>query len=98
MRKSLAFGAMHVGVAFSVGYVLTGSISVAGAMTVVEPVCNTIAHYFFDRWWDRRQLSRESSPADDGPVHAGRTRASVPITSDDVTLSDRAVWWRVPAV
>lgn len=55
MAKSAAFGAMHVGIAFGVGYALTGSVSVAGAMTVVEPLCNTVAHYFFDRWWDGRR-------------------------------------------
>jgi len=55
MGKSLAFGAVHVGVAFTVGYALTGNVSVAGALTIVEPVCNTVAHYFFDRWWDRRK-------------------------------------------
>ena len=54
MAKSAAFGAMHVGIAFGVGYALTGSVSVAGALTVVEPLCNTVAHYFFDRWWDGR--------------------------------------------
>lgn len=54
MAKSAAFGVMHVGIAFSVGYALTGSLSVAGALTIVEPLCNTVAHFFFDRWWDRR--------------------------------------------
>lgn len=54
MAKSAAFGAMHVGIAFGVGYALTGNAAVAGAITLVEPVCNTVAHYFFDRWWDGR--------------------------------------------
>ena len=54
MAKSAAFGVLHVGIAFSVGYALTGSVTIAGALTLVEPVCNTIAHYFFDRWWERR--------------------------------------------
>ncbi len=53
MSKSIAFGVMHVGIAFSVGYALTGSVAVAGAITLVEPVANTVAHYFFDRAWDR---------------------------------------------
>lgn len=54
MTKSLAFGAMHVVIAFSIGYALTGSVAVAGAITLIEPVANTVAHYFFDRWWERR--------------------------------------------
>ena len=55
MAKSAAFGVMHLGIAFSVAYAFTGSIAIAGAMTVVEPLANTVAHYFFDRWWERRR-------------------------------------------
>jgi uncharacterized membrane protein len=55
MAKSAVFGVMHLGIAFGVGYALTGSVAVAGAITLVEPICNTAAHYFFDRWWERRR-------------------------------------------
>ena len=54
MAKSAAFGVLHLGIAFSVSYALTGSVAVAGAITLVEPVLNTVAHFFFDRWWERR--------------------------------------------
>lgn len=69
MAKSASFGVMHLGIAFGVSYALTGSVTVAGAITVVEPICNTVAHYFFDRWWDRRQAARRAAspaPADQG--------------------------------
>lgn len=52
MSKSAAFGVMHVGIAFSVSYALTGNLAVAGAITFVEPLVNTVAHYFFDKYWD----------------------------------------------
>lgn len=68
MAKSASFGVMHLGIAFGVTYALTGSLAVAGAVTVVEPVCNTVAHYFFDRWWDRRHAGRASAA---GLVAAG---------------------------
>ena len=55
MAKSAAFGVMHLGIAFGVGYALTGSLAIAGALTLVEPLVNTVAHYFFDRWWDSRK-------------------------------------------
>lgn len=55
MAKSAVFGVMHLGIAFGVGYALTGSVAVAGAITLVEPLCNTVAHYVFDRWWERRR-------------------------------------------
>jgi uncharacterized membrane protein len=51
MAKSAAFGIVHLGVAFGVSYALTGSVTVAGVITLVEPLVNTVAHYFFDRWW-----------------------------------------------
>lgn len=64
MAKSATFGVMHLGIAFSVGYLLTGSVTIAGAITLIEPVCNTVAHYFFDRWWERRRGRRpEAVPA-----------------------------------
>lgn len=54
MAKSATFGILHLGIAFSVSYLLTGSVAVAGAITLLEPLVNTVAHYFFDRWWERR--------------------------------------------
>lgn len=64
MAKSATFGVMHLGIAFSVSYALTGSWSIAGAITVVEPIANTVAHYFFDRWWTRRQVAGTTAPAE----------------------------------
>lgn len=52
MAKTATFGVMHLGIAFSVTYALTGSVAVAGAITFVEPLVNTVAHYFFDKAWD----------------------------------------------
>lgn len=51
MSKSAAFGVMHLGIAFGVSFALTGSVAIAGTITLVEPLVNTVAHYFFDRWW-----------------------------------------------
>lgn len=56
MAKSAAFGVLHLGIAFSVTYALTGSVSAAGAVMLVEPLVNTVAHYFFDRWWGHPAL------------------------------------------
>ncbi len=61
MAKSASFGVMHLGIAFGVSYALTGSVAVAGAITLVEPVLNTVAHYFFERWWDRRRAPQATA-------------------------------------
>lgn len=52
MAKTATFGVMHVITAFSVTYVMTGSVTVAGVVTFVEPLVNTVMHYFFDKYWD----------------------------------------------
>ena len=52
MAKTAVFGVLHLGIAFSVAYALTGNLALSGAVTLVEPVCNMVAHYFFDRYWD----------------------------------------------
>jgi len=61
MAKTLTFGIMHLGIAFSVTYALTGSLAISGAITFIEPAVNTVAHYFFDKYWERRE--RRGNPA-----------------------------------
>ncbi|HYR24225.1 MAG TPA: DUF2061 domain-containing protein [Aquabacterium sp.] len=56
MAKTATFGVMHVITAFSVTYALTGSITVAGVVTFVEPLVNTVMHYFFDKYWDHPRV------------------------------------------
>ena len=52
MAKTAAFGVLHLGTSFGVGYQLTGSVAMAGAITLVEPLVNTVMHYFFDKGWE----------------------------------------------
>lgn len=52
MAKTATFGVMHIATSFSVTYLITGSIAVAGVVTFVEPLVNTVMHYFFDKYWD----------------------------------------------
>ena len=53
MRKTLSFAAVHFTVAFTIGYLLTGSVLVGGAMALIEPACNTVAYYFHEKAWAR---------------------------------------------
>ena len=61
MAKTAAFGVLHVATSFGVTYGLTGNITVAGVVTFVEPLVNTVMHYVFERYWDapRAQAWRE---------------------------------------
>ena len=56
MAKTATFGVMHVITAFSVTYAMTGSVTVAGVVTFVEPLVNTVMHYFFDKYWDHPRM------------------------------------------
>ena len=57
MKKTLSFAAVHFTVAFSLGYLLTGSVVVGGALALLEPALNTVAYYWHERawsWWNQR--------------------------------------------
>ena len=53
MKKTLSFAAMHFSVAFTVGYLMTGSVAVGGAIALVEPACNTVAYFFHEKFWQQ---------------------------------------------
>lgn len=61
MNKTMSFAAVHFSVAFSVGYVLSGSVLVGGAIALVEPAINTIAYHFHEKVWNR--FNREGQSA-----------------------------------
>ncbi|HEX2011289.1 MAG TPA: DUF2061 domain-containing protein [Roseateles sp.] len=56
MAKTASFGVLHLGTAFGVTYAMTGNLAVAGAVTFVEPLVNTVMHYFHDKHWDRVEI------------------------------------------
>jgi uncharacterized membrane protein len=49
MTKTLTFTAVHFSVAFTVGYLLTGSVAIGGAIALVEPACNTVAYLLHEK-------------------------------------------------
>ena len=53
LMKTTSFAALHFGVAFSVTYALTGSVSVAAGVGLIEPLVNTFAFYLHERAWRR---------------------------------------------
>jgi uncharacterized membrane protein len=70
MAKTLSFGAVHMGVAFGVGYVMTGSAAVGGALALVEPMVNTVAYFFHEKLWERFRLRGRASAPDSEPAPA----------------------------
>ncbi len=61
MAKTLSFAAVHFTIAFSVGYLITGSLAVGGAVALIEPLCNSVAYFFHEKFWDRRQQQQDAS-------------------------------------
>ena len=57
MKKTMSFAIVHFMVAFTVGYLLTGSVMVGGAIAVIEPMVNTIAYHFHELAWKRSQFA-----------------------------------------
>lgn len=53
MTKTITFAAVHFSVAFTVAYLMTGSVLVGGAIALVEPAINTIAYHFHEQVWTR---------------------------------------------
>ena len=51
MTKTISFAVVHFSVAFTVAYLLTGSIAVGGLVALVEPLCNTVAYHFHEKAW-----------------------------------------------
>ena len=58
MTKTLSFACVHFTVAFGVGYLLTGSLAVGGALALVEPLCNTVAFHFHEKAWTWLRMRR----------------------------------------
>ncbi|MFC2293739.1 MAG: DUF2061 domain-containing protein [Kingella oralis] len=53
MKKTFTFTVLHFSVAFSVAYVLTGSLGISSAVALVEPMVNTVAFYFHEKAWQK---------------------------------------------
>ena len=64
MTKTLSFAAVHFTVAFTVAYLMTGSVLVGGALALVEPLINTVAFHIHEQVWNRIHRARQPSTAE----------------------------------
>ena len=62
LLKTMTYLAVHLTVAFTVGYLLTGSVELAGLITLIEPVANAVAFFFHEKVWKWR-LARNGALA-----------------------------------
>lgn len=68
MAKTMTFAGLHFTVAFSVGYALTGSPWVGGALAIIEPSINTLVFYFHEKVWQRVEARRSGLSRGSGTV------------------------------
>ena len=52
-KKTLTFALVHVIVAFSVVWALTGSMALGGLVALIEPACQTVAYFCHEKVWER---------------------------------------------
>ncbi|WP_394260870.1 DUF2061 domain-containing protein [Moraxella boevrei] len=55
MTKTVSFAVLHFCVAFSVAYMLTGSVLIGSLMALIEPAINTVAFFFHEKFWQKIQ-------------------------------------------
>ena len=68
MIKTISFAILHMTVAFTVAYIMTGSVVVGGALALVEPLCNIVVFYFHEMFWNWHDRKNAGSGTDTGTV------------------------------
>ncbi len=67
MNKAISFAIVHFSIAMTIGYIMTGSIWVGGAIALIEPAVNTVAFYFHEKVWERMRDRDHSNNNDSIP-------------------------------
>lgn len=70
LTKTVTFAMTHFTVAFTVAYLLTGDILIGSLIAMVEPAINTVAYFFHEKIWARRQKRHQST------VHGAQSATS----------------------
>jgi len=67
LLKTLSFAVLHFSVGFGVTFALTGSVTIATGVALIEPAVNTFVFFFHERAWQRfsngRALSEDAAAA-----------------------------------
>lgn len=60
LLKTVTFAITHFTVAFSVAYLLTGDIIIGSLIAMVEPTVNSVAYFFHEKLWQKREARRQT--------------------------------------
>lgn len=61
--KTFTYLMIHLTIGFSVAYVMTGSVALAGGIAIVEPCINAVAFFFHEKAWKRAGARPKLLPA-----------------------------------
>ena len=56
MLKTITFAIVHFATAFTVAYLITGSLVIGGAVALIEPAVNTVVFYFHEKLWAKYDI------------------------------------------
>ena len=58
--KTVTFAIIHFMVGFTIAYLFTGSIAIAGGIALVEPLANTVVYYIHEKVWTSYGIKKRS--------------------------------------
>jgi uncharacterized membrane protein len=61
--KTGTYLSIHLTVGFTVAYLLTGSVAVAGGIALIEPMINAVAFFFHEQAWKAAIARRAQAKA-----------------------------------
>ena len=53
LAKTLSYLVIHLVIGFTVAFLFTGSVALAGGIALVEPCVNGVAFFFHERIWNK---------------------------------------------
>ncbi|WP_235976461.1 DUF2061 domain-containing protein [Sandaracinobacteroides hominis] len=63
LAKTASYWVVHISVAVSVAWALTGNLKAALAIGLLEPSVQAFVFYFHDMVWERKSRGAEPEPA-----------------------------------
>jgi uncharacterized membrane protein len=68
LLKTFSYALMHMTIAITVAYALSGSWKVALAIGLVEPCAQTVAFFFHERAWHRLERKKHKKDYHDSVI------------------------------
>ncbi len=57
--KTGTYLSIHLTVGFTVAYLMTGSVAIAGGIALIEPMINAVAFFFHEQAWKKIVARRD---------------------------------------